>query len=128
MWIGAISLLASNYKFPHYDICSDELDRIANGSPIARICLETGYARISEIPKELMAEDAGEERAKWLEDKLLNIIKEISEKDEKNILIAGLGHVAEERRTEEGVGGSGGLEETIPKLKKKETTNDRSHL
>ncbi len=83
---GVLSL-ASNFKFPHYDICSDELDRIANGSSTARICLETGYARISEIPEELMAEDAGEEREKWLEDKLLNVIKEISEKDERHILI-----------------------------------------
>ena len=80
-------LFGSPPKFPDYDICSDELDRIANGSPIARICLETGYARISEIPKKLMAEDADEEREKWLENKLLNIIKEISEKDERNILV-----------------------------------------
>ena len=74
-------------KFPDYDICREELDRIANGSSTARICLETGYARISEMPKELMEEDAGEEREKWLEDKLLNIVKEISEKDERNILV-----------------------------------------
>ena len=80
-------LFGSPPKFPDYDICSDELDRIANGSSTARICLETGYARISEIPKKLMAEDAGEEREKWLEDKLLNVIKEISEKDERHILI-----------------------------------------
>ena len=83
---GVLSI-ASNFKFPHYDICSKELDLIANGSSSARICLETGYARISEIPEELMAEDAGEERKKWLKDKLLNIIKEISEKDERHILI-----------------------------------------
>ena len=74
-------------KFPNYDIYREELDRIANGSPIARVCLETGYARISEIPEELMAEDASEDRKKWLEDKLPNIIKEIAEKDERNILV-----------------------------------------
>ena len=79
--------MASNFKFPHYDICREELGRIANGSPIARICLETGYARLSEIPKGLMAEDAREERARWLEDKLPDFIKEISKKDEKNIII-----------------------------------------
>ena len=79
--------MASNYKFPHYDICREELDHITNGSPIARICLETGYVRISEIPKELMAEDACEERAKWLEEKLPDFIKEIAKKDEKNIII-----------------------------------------
>ena len=63
-------------KFPDYDICRDELDRIANGSPYARRALETYYARLSEIPEELMAEDAGEERAKWLEDRLPNIYKD----------------------------------------------------
>ncbi len=77
--------IASDFKFPHYDICSKELDHIANGSPIARICLETGCARLSEIPDELMAEDAGEERAKWLEDKVLDIFKEIPEKEKENL-------------------------------------------
>ncbi len=77
--------IASDFKFPHYDICSKELDHIANGSPIARICLETGCARLSEISKELMAEDAGEKRAKWLEDKVLDIFKEIPEKEKENL-------------------------------------------
>ena len=80
---GVLSI-ASDFKFPHYDICSEEIDHIANGSPIARICLETGCARLSEIPEELMAEDAGEERAKWLEEKLLDIFREIPEKDKEN--------------------------------------------
>ena len=81
---GVLSI-ASDFKFPHYDICSKELDHIANGSPIARICLETGCARLSEIPEELMAEDAGEARAKWLEDKVLDIFKEIPEKEKENL-------------------------------------------
>ena len=73
--------IASDFKFPHYDICSEELDHIANGSPIARICLETGCARLSEIPEELMAEDAGEERAKWLEERVLDVFKKTPEKE-----------------------------------------------
>ncbi len=77
--------IASDFKFPHYDICNEEIDHIANGSPIARICLETGCARLSEIPEQLMAEDAGEERAKWLEDKVLDIFKEIPEKEKENV-------------------------------------------
>ncbi len=81
---GVLSI-ASDFKFPHYDICSEELDHIANGSPIARICLETGCARLSEIPEQLMAEDASEERAKWLEDKVLDIFKEIPEKEKENL-------------------------------------------
>ena len=71
----------SNFRFPGYDICRDELGRIANGSSNARWALETGYARISKIPEELMAEEAGEERAKWLEERLLDFIK-----DKKDIL------------------------------------------
>ena len=61
-------------KFPDYDICRDELDRITNGSDfapaLARMALKIGAARLSEIPEELMAEDASEKRAQWLEDKL----------------------------------------------------------
>lgn len=63
----------SQYKFPYYDICREELDYISNGSSKARRTLETGHVRLSEIPEELMAEDAGERRVKWLEDKLPGI-------------------------------------------------------
>ena len=72
--------IASDFKFPHYEICSEELDHITNGSHDAKRTLETGCARISEIPEELMAEDAGEKRAKWLENKLLDIYKKMDEK------------------------------------------------
>ena len=82
---GVLSM-ASNFKFPHYDICSEELDDIANGSPIARICLETGCVRLSEIPEQLMAEDAGEERAKWLEERLPDILRNIPDEKKGNIL------------------------------------------
>ena len=66
-------------KFPDYDICSKKLERIANGSIDAKRSLETGHARLSEIPEELMAKDAREERAKWLEDKLPGIYKDLGE-------------------------------------------------
>ena len=66
---------SSSLKFPDYDICRDKLEDIANGSVNAKWALETGYARLSEIPEELMREDAGEERAKWLEDRLPGAIK-----------------------------------------------------
>ena len=74
----------SPLKFPDYDLCPDELDSIANGSPAAQLALEAGYARLSEIPEKLMAEDAGEERAKWLEDKLSDAFKDL-EKEIKNL-------------------------------------------
>ena len=64
-------------KFPDYNICRDELDGIANGSHFAKIALEVGDVRLSEIPEELMAEDAGEERAKWIEDKLSDTRKDV---------------------------------------------------
>ncbi len=72
--------IASDFKFPHYEICSEELNHITNGSEYAKRTLETGCARIAEIPEKLMAEDAGEKRAKWLENKLLDIYKEMDEK------------------------------------------------
>ena len=64
-------------KFPDYNICRDELDGIANGSHFAQIALEAGDVRLSEIPEELMAEDAGEERAKWIKDKLSDTRKDV---------------------------------------------------
>ena len=75
-------ILGPSWNFPDYNICSDELDRIANDSSVARGALEIGYARLSEISEELMAEDAGEERAKWLEDRLPDLVREILGKDE----------------------------------------------
>ncbi len=82
---GGVLSIASDFKFPHYDICSEEIDHITNGSSIAKVCLETGCARLSDIPEKLMAEDAGEDRAKWLEDKVLDIFKEIPEKEQENL-------------------------------------------
>ena len=76
----------SPLKFPGYDICLDELDHIANKSTNAKRALETGYARLSEVPEELMAEDIGEEREKWLEDRLPNIYRDLKERDPANIL------------------------------------------
>ena len=74
--------LASQFRFPDYHICPDELDHIANGSANAKWALETGYARLSEIPEEQLEENAGEERAKWLEDRLPDVLKKILEKEE----------------------------------------------
>ena len=66
-------------RFPDYDLCDDELNAITNGSLDARRALETGYARLSEIPGELTGEDAGEERAARLEEKLPGIYKSLEE-------------------------------------------------
>lgn len=77
-------MFGSPLKFPDYDLCPDELNSIANGSPAAQLALEAGYARLSEIPEKLMAEDAGEERTKWLVDKLSDAFKDL-EKEIKNL-------------------------------------------
>ena len=74
-------VFGSPLKFPDYDICRDELDSIANGSTNAKRALETGHARLSEIPEELMAEDASEERTQWLEDRLPDTFKEKTTED-----------------------------------------------
>ncbi len=83
--VGSGNLMfGSPLKFPDYDICRDELDKIANGSPAAQVALEAGHARLSDIPEKLMAEDAGEERAKWLGDKLSDAFKDL-EKEIKDL-------------------------------------------
>ena len=62
----------SPLKFPDYDVCPKELD---SDEDIVRLCLIAGRVRLSDMPEELMAEDAQEERKKWLEDNLMDIYK-----------------------------------------------------
>ena len=64
-------------KFPDYDICAQELNYLANGSADARRALETGHARLSDIPEELMAEEAGERRAAWLAERLPDLYRNL---------------------------------------------------
>ena len=73
-------VFGSPLKFPDYDICCDELDGIANGSSSAKVVLEAGHVRLSEIPEELMAEDAVEERTKWFGDRLPDNFKDLEKK------------------------------------------------
>ena len=79
---GGALMFGSPSKFPDYDICREDLNGIANGSASAKVALETGHARLSEIPEELMVEDAGEERAKWLMNKLPDTFKDLEKKRE----------------------------------------------
>ena len=67
-------------RFPDYDLCEDELDDTTSGSPDARRALETGFARLSDIPGELGGEDAGKERATWLENRLPEIYRNVEGK------------------------------------------------
>ena len=62
-----------------YALCNDELDDTTNASSNARRALETGYARLTEIPENLKGEEAGEERAAWLTERLPDIFKNLEE-------------------------------------------------
>ena len=62
----------SPLKFPAYDVCPKELDSYED---IVRLCLIAGRVRLLDMPEELVAEDAQEERKKWLEDNLTDIYK-----------------------------------------------------
>ena len=57
-------------NFPHYWICEGDIRQIAGGSDKAAWSLKNGHARLGDIPDELWAEDATEQRARWLEEKL----------------------------------------------------------
>ena len=55
---------------PQGRICEAYLDRLTNGSPLARWALEYGDARLDDVPEELRSDAAKGERAKWLESRL----------------------------------------------------------
>lgn len=66
-----------------YQICRNELNKITGGSKYARWALEHGDVRLSEIPKELMPEQAKDSRIDWLENKLSDKTRETMEKHEE---------------------------------------------
>lgn len=66
----------SPVEFPNYGICNDEIERITNGSADAKKALETGFARLPDIPEELLAEERDAERQQWLENRLAPIYKD----------------------------------------------------
>ena len=65
-----------------YAVCRGDLDEIAGGSRHARWALEWGNVRISDIPKDLMSEEARESRVEWLESKLADDVREKMERRE----------------------------------------------
>ncbi len=62
-----------------YAVCWDDLKGMVNGSQRAWKCLTTGHARIRDIPEELMDKDAGDERVRWLEERMPEDYKEEEE-------------------------------------------------
>lgn len=53
-----------------YVVCGDELERMTGGSRKARWALSYGDVRLSEIPAELLPDEATERRVEWLESRL----------------------------------------------------------
>ena len=72
---GGKLCFGSPVEFPDYNVSQDEVERITNGSAGARRALETGFARLLDIPEEIMGEDKDIERQQWLEDRLAPLYK-----------------------------------------------------
>ena len=73
--VGGKLCFGSPAEFPDYNVWQDEIIRITNGSSVAKRALETGFARLPDIPKELMEEDKDSERQQWLENRLAPLYK-----------------------------------------------------
>ena len=67
-------------RFPDYDLCGAELDQVANGSANARRALETGFARLGDVPEELSSEEAASQRAAWLEGTLPEVYRNLEDR------------------------------------------------
>lgn len=72
--------------FPGFKVWERELDTIAAGSWKAAFALEKGYARVSDIPDELMSDEAAPQRAAWLEQRLPEELQNASEADDLELL------------------------------------------
>ena len=78
-------------QYPDYIIYANYINKIANNSPVARMALEFGHARLSEIPDALALraeEDAGEEREKWLKEKFWGGLRDLYGQAANNSLVA----------------------------------------
>ena len=84
---GGILDAEMDFRFPYYEICGAELDNIAKRSLIGRIALEIGTLRISEIPDDLMADDACEERWISLEESTSKKAGDLSRSELTDLLI-----------------------------------------
>ena len=102
-------------RFPDYDLCGDDLDNTTNGSLDARRALETGCARLTDIPEQLEGEEASEKRAAWLEDRLPEIYRNVEGKP-----MAGFAKLEATTPPEE-------LEGLITKALEKRSSSDGNH-
>lgn len=85
---------AAQEDFPEFQVCNGDLGEISGNSMKASTALRFGYVRIGDIPDELWADDATDQRKQWIEDRfrenepaffdtLSSIQLNISQDDEK---------------------------------------------
>lgn len=69
--IGSFPLLMTDLcGVSTHRVCGDFPDEVTGGSDAARLALECGDVRLSDIPDELLGGDANDARIEWLEAKL----------------------------------------------------------
>lgn len=64
-----LNLAGPMNRFPHHQVCMSELEEITGGSIEATEALRLGHTRIKDIPEELWAENADEQRRDWLKER-----------------------------------------------------------
>ena len=58
-------------------MCPDDFKKFTNGNIEIEFALEWGHIRIDQVPEELWAEDAVDERLKWLEDRIPDELRKL---------------------------------------------------
>ena len=67
------------YGVEPFRLCGKDIDEITGGSKHARWALVCGDVRISDIPHELVSEEARDQRVEWLEGRLSDDVKTANE-------------------------------------------------
>jgi len=60
----------SEKSMPIYEICRKDLENITDHDQVAIYALKSGFAKLRDIPKDLLAEDRTSDRVEWLASKL----------------------------------------------------------
>lgn len=70
--IVEISEVGGSYRgrYPDFDICEADLEKICEGSEWGLTVLRWGHARLADIPEELWSDDRRADRAAWLDAKM----------------------------------------------------------
>ena len=67
------------YGVGPFSLCGKDMDEITGNSKHAQWALLSGDARISDIPQELLTEEAKDQRVAWLEDQLSDDVRAANE-------------------------------------------------